>query len=613
MAATMPIRVLLVEDSVDDARLIVRELARGGYSPRHRRVDTAEAMSAALDEETWDVVIADYLVPGFGGLAALRMVHERDLDLPFILTSGVIGEDVAVEAMRAGADDYVMKRSLARLPLAVGRELKEAAIRRERREAEDALRHHLLFMRTLSESLGEGVLAVDGRGRITFTNPAGRSILGARERELEGRDVGEVILSDGGQAGVSAGAGAVLESVVAQAPVRRNDAFFRRCDSTLVPVAYVAAPLRSDLGPAEGAVITFADMRERKRAERAERFLVEASAALAEPIDLDATIARVATLVIPEFADACAVAVAEDVDTIYEVTALARDDGGALVATRRREPGGHEERAGHRPLREVDRFASIPRAPDELLDALAIEPAQRALFERDAPWSCTLAPLGGRGRTVGGIAFLTARGRREREPVDLRVAQNYAHRAGLAVDNALLHREAQRAIAAREDFLTIASHELRTPLSTLRIVVQSLLERGLAPPGLRPGAQEAEGHAPEVESPDRAALRMIARQVERLGQLVSELLDVSRIVAGRVKLEREKVDVAGLVREVSDRAEPEARRISSPITVDAPAPVVGRWDRLRLEQAIACSRTRSSTAPASRWSSARTSSTSGTR
>ncbi len=133
--------VLVVEDSEDDALLIVRELRRGGYEVDFERVDTAADMQAALARRPWNLVIADHAMPQFCGLAALQVLKDSALDLPFIIVSGAIGEDVAVEAMRCGAHDYVMKDKLARLVPAVERELREAEGRRERREAEASLRH----------------------------------------------------------------------------------------------------------------------------------------------------------------------------------------------------------------------------------------------------------------------------------------------------------------------------------------------------------------------------------------------------------------------------------------------------------------------------------------
>jgi len=134
-----PLRVLIVEDSEDDALLLIFELRRGDYSPIAKRIETVEAMQRALEEETWDVVISDYVLPGFSGLEALRMVRKSGLDLPFIVVSGKIGEDTAVQAMKEGANDYLIKGNVSRLVPAIEREMQEAEVRRKRREAEAAL------------------------------------------------------------------------------------------------------------------------------------------------------------------------------------------------------------------------------------------------------------------------------------------------------------------------------------------------------------------------------------------------------------------------------------------------------------------------------------------
>ena len=127
------IRVLLVEDSPDDAELLLCALRDGGYDLTYERVDTAAAMTAALAQQPWDLIISDYAMPQFDALAALTLLQESGLDLPFLIVSGAIGEDTAVAAIKAGAHDYIMKDNLARLLPAVARELREAVGRRERR------------------------------------------------------------------------------------------------------------------------------------------------------------------------------------------------------------------------------------------------------------------------------------------------------------------------------------------------------------------------------------------------------------------------------------------------------------------------------------------------
>ncbi len=135
-----PLRVLIVEDSELDASLLLRELGKAGYSPVHKRVETAEEMTAALDSKTWDIVLCDYVMPNFSGPAAIKLTRQKNPDLPLIIISGQIGEDTAVEAMKAGAHDYIVKGKLKRLGPAIERELEESANRRQRKKAEDELR-----------------------------------------------------------------------------------------------------------------------------------------------------------------------------------------------------------------------------------------------------------------------------------------------------------------------------------------------------------------------------------------------------------------------------------------------------------------------------------------
>jgi two-component system, cell cycle sensor histidine kinase and response regulator CckA len=131
-----PLRVLVVEDSEDDAALLVRELRRGGYEVSHERVETAPAMTAALDKQEWDLVVSDHSMPHFSGSAALRLLRGKESELPFIFISGTMGEEAAVAALKDGAQDYLMKNNLTRLVPAVQRELREATERREHKRLE---------------------------------------------------------------------------------------------------------------------------------------------------------------------------------------------------------------------------------------------------------------------------------------------------------------------------------------------------------------------------------------------------------------------------------------------------------------------------------------------
>ena len=134
------LRALIVEDLESDCDLLVRSLRKGGYEVSYQRVDSAESLNTRLTTGEWDIVISDYSMPGFSGTAALKIVRERGLDVPFIFVSGTIGEETAVEAMRLGANDYVMKGNAARLLPAIRRELEDIARRRQHKSAEQRVR-----------------------------------------------------------------------------------------------------------------------------------------------------------------------------------------------------------------------------------------------------------------------------------------------------------------------------------------------------------------------------------------------------------------------------------------------------------------------------------------
>lgn len=138
--ASKALRVLIVEDSEDDALLLLNELRHSGYAPVFERVENAAAMKAALAEKQWDIIISDHTLPEFSGLAALAVLKESGLDLPFLLVSGMIGEEKAVKAMKAGAHDYIMKDNYARLAPAIDRALRETMVRREKQQAVEKLR-----------------------------------------------------------------------------------------------------------------------------------------------------------------------------------------------------------------------------------------------------------------------------------------------------------------------------------------------------------------------------------------------------------------------------------------------------------------------------------------
>jgi PAS domain S-box-containing protein len=320
------LRVLLVEDSENDALLFLRELRRGGYEPLYERVSTSEEMERALEEassrrEPWEVVVSDYYMPRFGALAALELLRRLGYDTPFVVVSGKIGEEAAVAMMRAGAQDYVAKEDMARLCLAIERELREA----------------------------------------------------------EGR-------------------------------------------------------------------------RERKRAAEALRFLSEASAELSSSLDYRATLAGVARLAVPQLADWCAVDVLEEDGSTHRL-AVEHDNPEKIAwahELQRRYPPDPDASRGVPGVLRSGRSEFYPEIPDEMLVAAARDPEHLRLMRRMGFTSAMIVPLVARGRTLGAITLVSAESGRRYERADLELAEELAHRAALAVDNARLYDEAQKEISERK-------------------------------------------------------------------------------------------------------------------------------------------------------------------
>jgi PAS domain S-box-containing protein len=188
-----PLRVLLIEDSEDDAELLLRELRRGGYEPRWRRVDTAEALTEALREGGWEVITCDYVMPRFSALAALKLIRDGGFDLPVIIVSGQVGEDVAVSAMKAGAHDYVSKHRMVRLVPAIARELAEV---RERRRVAATLTESDARYRELVESLHDVVFEIGPDERLRYVSPSIARVAGVPPEHYVGRPFREIIYPD---------------------------------------------------------------------------------------------------------------------------------------------------------------------------------------------------------------------------------------------------------------------------------------------------------------------------------------------------------------------------------------------------------------------------------
>ena len=255
-----PLRLLVAEDSDDDALLLVRTLRQADFVVTHERVSSASSLREALDRQTWDVVISDYSMPGFSGDDALTIVRGAQPDVPFIFVSGSIGEDIAVAAMRSGANDYVMKNNLRRLAPAIARELRDADERRQRRLAEGRLRTTTETLHAMFAASPLAIIITAPDGTVDLWNPAAERLFGWPESEVLGRP-NPTIPPDGA-------ADAIEGRALAEGAPRVGRETQRLCrDGQLIDVNLSVATIRDDAQGAARLVVVAQDIRDRKRLE----------------------------------------------------------------------------------------------------------------------------------------------------------------------------------------------------------------------------------------------------------------------------------------------------------------------------------------------------------
>ena len=316
--------------------------------------------------------------------------------------------------------------------------------------------------------------------------------------------------------------------------------------------------------------------RETQAREETMAFLAEASAILGSSLDYTATLQSVANIVVPSFADWCAVEVFEE-GRIRQLAVAHVDPAKVALAheLQQRWPTDLDAATGTANVLRTGKSELYPEIPDELLVQATRDPEHLRVARELGLRSALMVPLVARGRTLGAITLVWAESNRRYRPADVPLMEELGVRAGTAIDNARLYDEAQRAIRARDEFLSIASHELKTPLTSLRLHVSGMQRH------VRRGRVELL--APERIGPKIDA---IDGQLERLGTLINALLDVSRTSAGRLQLDLSEVDLGQVVRQVVTRLQADLRNARCEVTLELEEPLHGTWDRLRIEQIV---------------------------
>lgn len=312
-------------------------------------------------------------------------------------------------------------------------------------------------------------------------------------------------------------------------------------------------------------------------AERRSSFLAEASRILASGLDYEKTMTNVARLVVPVLGDNCVVDVIAEDGSIRRVAEASADPAKeALLRRLRKYPPG-PTRSGSPVLKvlKTGRTEFTPHFDSAALQAVAANDEYMEIVRAIAPRSSVTVPLKSRDRIVGVVTFGMAESGRDYQPEDIALAEEFAARAAVAVDNATLYDQSQQAIRARDVFLAVASHELRTPLTALNLQMQNLL-RSLARAPAEPGPADSTRRVQEMD-----------QQLARLTALVETLLDISRVGSGRIDLVLEELDLRELVRAAVAQFRDQATKAGCDLQTELDGDAcTGRWDRLRVEQVL---------------------------
>ncbi|MFL5313389.1 MAG: ATP-binding protein [Myxococcales bacterium] len=572
-----PRTILLVDDYAPN--LVALEAALEPLEHRLVKASSGEEALKFLLSESCALILLDVNMPGQDGFetADLIRARPRTRDIPILFVTAATGPDGARIASQHGAADYIVRpveadvlRTKVRAILELrerNEELEQRLLRSAQHERAQVLAERRLERRyrTLVEATGQVVWSTAPSGEMVEDSPSWRAFTGQSAREMLGRGFVDVVHPQD-RARVSL---AWQEGVAEKRPY---DVEFRlrRSDGAYADVLSRAVPVLDDDGTVLEWLGTCIDLTEHKRADQEAQILSEAGRILGSTLEAAATVAAIAHLAVPRLADLCAVHLREPDGSIRLLAFAGLDPQGERAAI---------ESAGRHPVDPAGAHgvAAVLRSgktewerslPDALLVERADDAAHLDELRSARMLSYIAVPLSARGQVLGAMTVVTtpASGRHY-DAVDVRTAEELGERVAAALDNAALYRREQEAVRARDDFLSIASHELRTPLTPLRLQTQ-ILRRLLTQPDTPPREKLA------------ASLDTLDRQTDRLGRLVNDLLDVSRITAGKLTLHLERLDLADVAREVVERYAGASRSLIELRMLPAP----GNWDRTRLEQ-----------------------------
>lgn len=573
--------ILIVDDRDENVLALEVMLSRPGIEIVKAR-SGPEALRLVLRQE-FAVILLDVIMPTMDGFETARLIRMREASkrIPIIfLTAGPEVEMVS-EGYAAGAVDFLIKPlnpDIVRAKVSVFVELyrmthqirrQEEALRfAERRRGEAALKESDALYEASFNAAAVGIAHTSFEDRWLRVNPRFCQILGYTQEECLERGFRDVTHPED----LGDEMTGLHELISGKIGTYHREKRYQHKLGHTIWLDVTGSLVYDHAGKAKHFVAVIEDVTERRRTDERQRLLAGTGQILLRSLDHRATIEDVARLVTASFCDWCAIATVDrSAESGYHL-AIAHGDV---------QQGLSIGELGRRLLESGGFCHSLERDCAEMLtdlgaraaEAWKIDGSTATLLQTIGGGSALIVPLAIRDQVLGQIILVSSQPARRFGAPDLATAQELAQRIAMGVEHARLYREAQEAVRVRDEFLSIASHELRTPLTPLQIHFQRLLgprrnEASLAPEQLK------------------RILGRCERQVHRLQALIDNLLDVSRISSGRLRLQLETVDLADIVREVSGRFAEELAAADCQLMLDGSAPVTGQWDRLRLEQVV---------------------------
>ena len=577
---TEPNKILIVEDQGIVAADIEATLKSFGHDVVAIAASGEEAIRYG-EQFRPDLVLMDISLQGdMDGIEAAKRINQT-LDVPVVYLTAYADDETVARARQTGPFGYLVKpyddsELHAAIEVALSKyrsdlwdreqDLKQARREERRRTTEEAEQRFRLLIKGVNDY---AIFMLDDRGCVSTWNPGAMRITGYKAGEIVGQSFATFFENEEQR---QKRAQKLLTLADTESGIR-DEGWLLRKDSSRFWAETTVTPIRESDGNLAGFAIVTRDLTGQKYRRDARQFLDQATVALTAHVE-QSPLGEAARQAVSFLADGCLLDLVDATTGALDSVLAHRDSSReaelrCLEESLSRADYIEDFIATEEPVVEDGHFSA---GDTSISDGTGkATPMYLQQLQQLGARAWLLVPVDIRGE-VGGLVTFFRENPRPYTEREIEVAREFVRRTGLALENARLYQQARDAIAARDEFLAVASHELRTPLTPLRLQME-ILTRIL-------DASQVEGE--EIFS----TLDIFSRQVERLTNLVDGLLDVSRIMTGRLHLERKRFDLADVVEESVDSFRDEARKAGSSITLRQCVSAEGNWDRMRLEQVV---------------------------